>query len=41
MRRLIYLQGQREDPQVDHITFPTGEQHIHSDWPSTSVVTLV
>jgi len=26
--RLIYLHGQQEDDRVDHITFPTGEQHI-------------
>jgi len=28
MKRLIYLHGQQEDPNVDHITFPTGEKHI-------------
>lgn len=26
--KLIYLNGQQEDPDVDHITFPTGEKHI-------------
>jgi ribose-phosphate pyrophosphokinase len=28
MKRLIYLHGQKEDPQVTHIQFPTGEKHI-------------
>ncbi len=26
--RIIYLQGQKKDPLVDHIEFPTGEKHI-------------
>ena len=26
--KLIYLNGQKEDPDVTHITFPTGERHI-------------
>jgi len=26
--KLIYLHGQKEDPNVTHITFPTGEKHI-------------
>lgn len=26
--KLIYLQGQQENPDVTHITFPTGEKHI-------------
>lgn len=28
MKRTVYLQGQKEDPLVEHITFPTGERHI-------------
>jgi len=26
--KLIYLNGEQEDPNVEHITFPTGERHI-------------
>lgn len=28
MKRIVYLQGQQEDPLVHHIDFPTGEKHI-------------
>ncbi len=28
MKRIVYLDGQQEDPRVEHITFPTGEKHI-------------
>lgn len=28
MKRVVYLHGQKEDPLVQHITFPTGEKHI-------------
>ena len=28
MQRVVYIHGQKEDPQVEHITFPTGEKHI-------------
>lgn len=28
MKRIIYLDGQKEDSLVEHITFPTGEKHI-------------
>lgn len=28
MKRVVYLHGQKEDPLVEHITFPTGEKHI-------------
>lgn len=28
MKKLIYIHGQQEDPNVTHIDFPTGEKHI-------------
>lgn len=39
VKKLIYLHGQKEDPCVTHIDFPTGEKHIrirgltHTDEP--------
>lgn len=28
MKKLIYIHGQQEDPNVTHIDFLTGEKHI-------------